>query len=121
MDNIKPIRNNEDLKDAIDRLNKVFGSTPGTPEADESEILMALIEHYEDRHYPDPPLDPIDAIRVRMDELGLKNKDIIAAISSSTGVSLILTRTRPLTLRMIRKLSHLLKLPVGVLVGQEQY
>ena len=118
--NIKPIRNDKDLKDALERLNELFGSPPGTREADECEVLMALVEHFEDRHYPDPPLNPIDAIKVRMEELGLKNKDLVPAIGSSTGVSLILNRNRTLTLGMVRKLSPLLKLPISVLVGEEE-
>jgi len=117
-DNIKPIRSREDLNAALERLNVLFGSQVGTAEADECEILMALVEHYEDRSYPDPPLDPIEAIKVRMLELGLKQRDLVPAIGNVTGVSLILSGKRQLTVSMIRKLSPLLKLPISVLVGE---
>ena len=115
---IKPIRNSQDLKDALDRFNELFGSAAGTPEAEQCEVLMALVEHYEDRKYPDPPLDPVDAIKVRLEELGLKQKDLVPAIGSGTAVSFILSGKRQLTLRMIRKLAPLLKLPTSVLVGE---
>jgi HTH-type transcriptional regulator/antitoxin HigA len=116
---MKPIRNRSDLDAAIERLNKVFGSPAHTPEGDECEILTALIEHYEARNYPDPFLDPVAVIKVRMEELALKRKDLVDAIGSETGVSLILSGKRPLTLRMIRNLSKLLKVPPGLLIGDD--
>jgi len=69
--NIKPIRNDEDLHTAFARLSEVYQAQMGTPEADEMEVLVTLIEAYENQHYPIAPPDPVDAIRFRMEQQGL--------------------------------------------------
>lgn len=66
--NIKPIRNDEDLRGAFQRLEAIFQAADDTPEADEMEVLVALIEAYENRHYPIYPPDPIEAIKFRMEQ-----------------------------------------------------
>jgi HTH-type transcriptional regulator/antitoxin HigA len=68
--NIKPIRNDDDLKVAFQRLELVFQAPDGSPEADEMEVLVTLIEAYERKHYPICPADPIDAIQFRMEQQG---------------------------------------------------
>jgi HTH-type transcriptional regulator/antitoxin HigA len=68
---IKPIRNDDDLRAAFQRLEQVFQAQAGTPEEDEMEILVTLIEAYEHKHFPIGPADPVDAIRFRLEQQGL--------------------------------------------------
>ena len=68
--NIKPIRSDEDLQIAFRRLEGIFQAEASTPDADEMEILVALIEGYENKHYPIGPADPIEAIKFRMEQQG---------------------------------------------------
>src|SRR3972149_8259472 len=68
---IKPIRNDDDLRAALRRLDAVFQAKVGTPEADEMEVLVTLIEAYENKHYPISPPDPVEAIKFRMEQQGL--------------------------------------------------
>jgi HTH-type transcriptional regulator/antitoxin HigA len=114
---IKPIRTEEDYRKTLKRAKEIADAQPGTPEADELEVLLPLIEDYEDIHYHVPPPDPIEAIKVRMEELGLSRKDLELCIGSRGWVSDILNRRRPLTLPMIRKLSEKLGLPGDVLIS----
>jgi HTH-type transcriptional regulator / antitoxin HigA len=114
---IKPIRTEEDYSKTLKRAKEIWDAQPGTPEADELEVLLPLIEDYEDIHYHIPPPDPVEAIKVRMEELGLSRKDLEPCIGSRGRVSDILNRRRPLTLPMIRKLSEKLGLPGDVLIS----
>lgn len=113
---IKPIRTEEDYRKALKRAGETWDAEPGTPEADELEVLLPLIEDYEEIHYHIAPPDPIEAIKIRMEELGLNRKDLEPCIGSRGRVSDILNRRRPLTLPMIRKLSERLGLPGDVLI-----
>ena len=74
--NIRPIRNDEDLRAAFARLEAIFQAPEASPQADEMEVLVALIEAYENRHYPVGPADPIEAIKFRMEQQGLAAKDL---------------------------------------------
>jgi HTH-type transcriptional regulator / antitoxin HigA len=114
---IKPIRTEKDYRKTLKRAGEIWDAQAGTPEADELEILLPLIEDYEEIHYRIDPPDPIEAIRIRMEELGLKRKDLEPCIGSRGRVSDILNRRRPLTLPMIRKLSEKLGLPGDVLIS----
>jgi HTH-type transcriptional regulator / antitoxin HigA len=114
---IKPIRTEEDFKEALTRAGEIWDAQPGTPEADELEVLLPLIEDYEESHYHIPRPDPIEAIKIRMEELGLSRKDLELCIGSRGRVANVLNRKRPLTLPMIRKLSEKLGLPGDVLIS----
>lgn len=114
---IKPIRNDADLKAAFARLEMIFQAPEGSAEADEMEILVTLIEAYENRHYPIGPADPIEAIKFRMDQQGLAAKDLEIYIGSSGRVSEVLNRKRPLSLRMIKRLHDGLKIPYESLLS----
>ena len=109
--NIKPIRNDEDLTKAFERLEAIFQAEPGTPEADEMEILVALIEVYENKHYPIEASTPIEAIKFQMDQRGLKLKDLQAFLGSPSKVSEVMNGKRPLSLNMIKKLHSGLNIP----------
>ncbi len=115
--NIKPIRNNEDLTEAFRRLERIFQAKEGTSQADEMEILVSLIEVYENNNYPIGPPEPIEAIKFRMEQQGLTARDLEAFIGSSGRVSEILNRKRPLSLRMIKRLHDGLNIPYESLLA----
>lgn len=114
---IRPIRTEEDYRKALKRVGEIWDAQPGTKEADDLEVLLPLIESYEDVHYHIGPPDPIEAIKIRMKEMGLNRKDLEPCIGSRGRVSDILNRRRPLTLPMIRKLSEMLGLPCNALIS----
>ncbi len=103
--NIKPIRNDDDLQQAFERLEIIFQANENTPEADEVEILVTLIEAYENKHYAIAPPDPI---RFRMEQQALTPRDLEPYIGSGGRVSEILNRKRSLSLRMIKRLHEFL-------------
>ncbi|MBP7642903.1 MAG: hypothetical protein KA767_06160 [Saprospiraceae bacterium] len=100
----------------LDRLNEIFDSNPKTPEGQEAELLALLIENYEDEKYPINAPDPIIAVKIRMEELDLKQKDLIGIVGSKGIVSEVLNKKRKLTVKMIRNLSELLKITPKVLI-----
>lgn len=102
--NIKPIRNDDDLTAAFIRLESIFQAIDGTPEADERDILVTLIEAYENQYYPIHQPDPIEAIKYRMLEKGLTNKDLEPYLGGQSRVSEVLNRKRGLSLKMMKRL-----------------
>lgn len=117
--NIEPIHTDEDLQRAFLRLEKLWGAKPGTTAADELEILTLLIEHYEAKHYPMPPSDPVEAIKFRMEQQGLTNKDLEPYIGSRGRVSEILNGKRKLSLPMIKRLHQGLHIPYDCLLANQ--
>jgi HTH-type transcriptional regulator/antitoxin HigA len=115
--NIKPIRNDDDLSAAFQRLELVFQAQAGTPEEDEMEILVTLIEAYEHKHFPIGPADPVDAIKFRLEQQGLTPKDLERYIGSSGRVSEVLNRKRGLSLQMVKRLHDGLHIPYESLLG----
>jgi HTH-type transcriptional regulator/antitoxin HigA len=115
--NIKSIRSDEDLQEAFRHLERIFQAKEGTPETDEMEILVTLIEAYENQYYPIGPPDPIEAIKFRMDQQGLTARDLEVFIGSSGRVSEVLNRKRPLSLRMIKRLHNGLNIPYESLLA----
>ena len=118
--NIKPIKTDEDYKMALKRLEVIFGAQVGTVESDEADILGLLIDEYERKHYQIEAPDPIEAIKIRMEELHLKQIDLVDAIGGKSRVSEILNRKRKLTVEMIRKLTPKLNLSAGLLINDYQ-
>lgn len=118
MNHIKLIKSEREHEQALARLTSLMDIDPveGSAEADELEVLALLIQHYEQVNYPMDPPDPVEAIKFRMDQAGLKNKDLVQYIGSQSKVSEILNRKRPLSLNMIRQLSTGLGIPVATLV-----
>jgi HTH-type transcriptional regulator/antitoxin HigA len=116
--NIRPIRSDEDLQSMFQRLEAIFQAEEGTPEADEMEILVVLIEAYENKHYPISPADPVEAIKFRMDQQGLTPRDLEAYIGSSGRVSEVLNRKRSLSLRMVKRLHDGLRIPYESLLSR---
>ncbi len=116
--NIKPIKTKKEYEDALKRLDKIFDSKPGTSEGDELEILSILIDNYESEKFPIDFPDPIEAIKFRMEQLNLKQKDLADVIGFKTRVSEILNKKRKLTLDMIRKISESLSIPTDILIKE---
>ena len=114
--NIHPIRTEEDYQKALDRLEVIFDAEPDTPEGDELEVLSILIEKYEDEYFPIEMPDPIEAIKFRMEQLGMKQKDLAKYVGFKSRVSEIFSKKRKLSLNMIRNLSESLKIPTEVLI-----
>jgi len=115
---MKLIKTEKQYQTALERLNKIFDAKPNSKEGEEGEILALLIEEYEKEHYPISPPDPIEAIAIRMEEMNLKQKDLIEEIGTKSIVSEILNRRRKLTVKMIRNLSNRLKIAADVLVQE---
>ena len=114
--NIKPIKTESDYKKAIERLEVIFDAEKGTKEGDELEILSILIEKYEADNFPIEMPDPIEAIKFRMEQLGIKQKDLAEIVGFKSRVSEILNKKRKLTVEMIRNLSQKLNIPSDVLI-----
>jgi HTH-type transcriptional regulator/antitoxin HigA len=114
----KLIKTEEDYEFALQRLEEVFDAKPGTDAADELELLVLLITKYEDDKYPIDLPDPIEAVKFRMEQLGIKPKDLEKSIGFKSRVSEILNKKRKLTLDMIRKLHLQLNIPTEVLIKE---
>ncbi|MCZ2174115.1 MAG: transcriptional regulator [Burkholderiales bacterium] len=115
---IRPIKNDDDLKAAFLRLEKIFQAKEGTAQADERDVLVSLVEAYENKHYDFGPADPVEAIKFRMEQEGLTPRDLEPFIGSSGRVSEILNRKRPLSLRMIKQLHDGLRIPYESLLAE---
>ena len=114
---IKPIRTDDDLRAALRQLENIFQAHEGTAEADERDVLVTLIEAYENQHYAFGPADPVEAIKFRMEQQGLTARDLEPYIGTSGRVSEVLNRKRPLSLRMIKQLHEGLKIPYASLLA----
>ena len=114
----KIIKSEDDYNIALNRIEEIFDAKPGSPEFDEMELLVKLVEIYEDEKYPISAPDPISAIKFRMEQQGLKNKDLIPYIGSKSKVSEVLSGKRALSLNMIRKLNEGLGIPAEVLIKE---
>lgn len=118
--NLKPIKTEEDYRLALKRLEEIFDAKIGTPESDELDILGLMVNDYEHKHYPIEAPDPIEAIKIRMEEMHLKQVDLISEIGGKSRVSEILNRKRRLTVEMIRKLAYRLNLSANLLIKDYQ-
>jgi HTH-type transcriptional regulator/antitoxin HigA len=113
---IKPIKTQNDYEKALLRLEKIFDARANTNAGDEAEILSLLIENYENTHYAIDSPDPIEAIKIRMEEMNLRQADLADIIGSKSRVSEVLNKRRRLTVEMIRNLTKALKLSATVLL-----
>ena len=110
------IKTEKQYDKSLKRLNEIFDAKPNSKDGQEAELLILLIENYEDQHHAIETPDPIVAVRIRMEELQLKQKDLIGIIGSKGIVSEVLNRKRRLTVKMIRNLSKRLKITPSVLI-----
>jgi HTH-type transcriptional regulator/antitoxin HigA len=117
---IRPIKTETDYTQALKRLEAIFSAEIGTTESDEADVLGLLIDEYEKKHYPIEAPDPIEAIKIRMEEMQLKQTDLVDELGSKSRVSEILNRKRKLTVEMIRKLTTRLNLSPELLINDYQ-
>ena len=116
----KIIKTEEQYDQVLLRIDELMDAVPDTPEGDELELLATLVELYEDQAFPIELPDAISAIKFRMDQQSLKQRDLVHYIGSKSKVSEVLAGKRPLSLSMIRKLHAGLGIPVDVLLQEPQ-
>jgi len=114
---INPIKTEHDYRVALKRMELLFDAPIDSIESDEADILGILIDEYEKKHYPIEAPDPIEAIKIRMEEMQLKQKDLVSVIGSNSRVSDILNRKRKLTVEMIRNLNRQLNISPKILIN----
>lgn len=114
---IRPVKTEQDYKMALSRIEELWGAKKDSPESDELDLLATLVESYEMKHYPISPPDPVDAIKFRMEQMGMSNSDMVKYLGSQSRVSEVLNRKRRLTLGMIKSLYKGLKIPAEVLLA----
>ncbi len=115
--NIKPIKTKKDYDKALKRIEELWGAKENTTAGDEFEILFTLVEAYEEKHYPIPPPHPIEAIRFRMEQGTIDDKELTKLLGGRSRKSEILSGKRKLSLNMIRTLHKKLKIPVETLIN----
>ena len=113
---IRPIKTEQDYNSAIRRIEVLWGAEKDTPQGDEMDLLVTLVESYEMKHYPIAPPDPVDAIKFRMEQMDMTKADLIQYIGSQSRVSEVLNRKRKLTLGMIKSLYKGLRIPAEILL-----
>jgi HTH-type transcriptional regulator / antitoxin HigA len=113
---IKPIKTENDYFKSLKRIEELWGSLKDTAEGDELDLLVTLVESYEMKHYPIAPPDPVDAIKFRMEQMGMTKTDMAKYLGSQSRVSEILSRKRRLTLKMVKSLYKELKIPAEILL-----
>jgi HTH-type transcriptional regulator/antitoxin HigA len=117
---IRPIHTKADHKATLKEISALMENDPesGTPDGDRLDILVTLVQAYEAKHTPISAPDPVEAIKFRMEQSGLSVKDLEPIIGKSNRVYEVLSRKRPLTLAMIRRLHHSLGIPAEVLIAE---
>ena len=118
--NWKIIKTEKEYHKAIARIEELFDFQPGSPEFDELELLALIVKDYEDKYFPIPSPDPIEVVKFKMEEKGLKNKDLIGIIGSESHVSSVLKGRRKITLETARALSKLLNIPASIFINQDE-
>lgn len=113
---MKPIKDEQTYQKSLRRIEELWGAEPDTPEGDELDILLVLVEAYEERHYPIPASDPVDAILFRMEQMNLDRKILEQYLGPKSRVSEVLNRKRPLSLPQIKKLHKGLGIPYESLI-----
>ena len=113
---IRPIKTKKDHAQALKRIEALMTAKANTPQGDELDILVTLVEAYEAKHYTIEAPDPIVAIQHRMEALGMERKDLEPMLGSKSRVSEVLNRKRKLTMEMVRNLHKGLQLPAEALI-----
>jgi len=115
---IKPIKTKADYKAALKEIESLMAEEGDTPVGERLDVLVTLVEAYEDRHFPMDLPDPIEAIKFAMEQKGLTAKDLVPMIGRLNRVYEVLSRRRPLTLAMIQRLHSDLGIPAESLIKQ---
>ncbi|CAN5220078.1 helix-turn-helix domain-containing protein [soil metagenome] len=116
---LKPIKTKKEYEAYLDWVDGLFDKKlkPDSPEGEQLQIALLLIKQYEDKYYPIPVPDPIEAIKLKMEEKGLKNKDLIGLIGSKGYVSSLLSGKKPLTLEIAKIFHQQLGVPAEILLS----
>jgi len=113
---LRPIRTQADYKAALKMISSLLDAHEGSREAGMLEVLSVLVEAYEEEHHPMEPPDPIEAIKFRMEQMGLTRRGLEPYLGSRARVSEVLNRKRPLSVEMIRRLNAGLGIPAEILI-----
>src|SRR3990172_11345742 len=114
---IKPIKTERDYRTALKEIERLWEAKPNTPKGDRLEVLVTLVEAYEQRHYKVEPPDPVEAIKFRMEQLGLKPANLTEILGGRNRVSEDLNKKRKLTVEMMRSLRKHLAIPAESLLA----
>jgi len=116
MSDITPIKDESSHQAALAQIDRLWGAKEGTPDGDRLDVLMTLVDAYERAQWPDDDIDPVDAVKARMENSGRTRKEFEAIVGSSGRASEILNRKRHLTLAMIWKLARVWAIPADLLI-----
>jgi HTH-type transcriptional regulator/antitoxin HigA len=114
---IKPIKTERDHRKALKEIEKLWDAKPNTPTGDRLDVLVTLVEAYEQKHYRIDPPDPIEAIKFRMEQLQLKPSDLAKILGVRNRASEVLNKKRKLTVEMMRSLRRHLAIPAESLLA----
>lgn len=115
---VRAIKTERDYEIVLAEIELLMDAEPDTPEGDRLDVLTTLVDAYEAKHHPIDLPDPIEAVKVRMEELGLSRKDLEVIIGSKSKVSEVLSGKRPFSIAMIRRLHSALGIPAEVLIQE---
>ena len=115
---LKTLKTKKDYLAALERFENVFQAETGSKESDEADVLALIIRDYEERHYVIAAPDPIDAIKYRMEQQGLSNKDLANILGYKSRVTDIFRKNRKLNLNMVRRLHEVLHIPLQSLIKE---
>ena len=116
MTDVRPIRSEAAYEQALAEIDTLWGAKLGTPEGDRLDVLATLVDAYEAQHHPIDPPDPVEAIKFRMEQMGMTRKDLEGVIGTRTRIAEVLNRKRGLSIAMIRRLHDLLGISAEVLI-----
>ena len=114
----KIIKTEKQYHEALARVEALMDAKPGSSREEELELWSLLVEQYEAAHFPIELPDPVEAIKFRMEQEGLQQKDLVKFFPGKNRVSEIINRKRPLSLGMIRALNQGLGIPAEVLIRE---
>lgn len=116
---LKVIKSEEQYQEYLNWVDELFDrqQSPDTKEGEMLQVALLLIKQYEDANYPVPMPDPIEAIKSKMKDVGLRNKDLVGKVGSKGYVSSILSGRKPLTLELAKLFHHELNIPAEVLLS----
>lgn len=116
---LKIIKSKKDYQISLDWVDEMFDKNvrPNSPDGEKVQVVLLLIKQYEDSHFPIPKPDPIDAIKLKMADLGLKNKDLVGKVGTKGYVSALLNKRKPLTLELAKLFHTELSIPSDILLS----
>ena len=116
---LKIIKTKKQYQEYLDWVDKQFDRRikPNSAEGEKVQVALLLIKQYEDVHYPVPVPDPIEVIKLKMQDLGLKNKDLVGKFGSKGYVSALLNKRKPLTLELAKLFHRELSILAEVLLA----